>query len=310
MNNLDKILKEKMSDFAPDAPNVWAGIEQGVQANQVVQATKMGKTLFGSKLAFTVAKIVAIALVPTAIISYNYFTTDTNKTNIEKPVQEIVANQEQIALSESNSVGNERGQLTKYKEIESSKKLDKESNSTFSKKTLKKEQSSTGEDNSTSIKDNVPSTTPHTVDKKVNQEVVSSVVKHEKPVSTPIENSTKQSNFFDENESTEENKEIKGEQNRGIDILTKMPTAFSPDNDGVNDKYVVLIEGEKFYNLKIYTMQEELLFESNDKSNLWDGINPKNGQICNSGTYVGVLVYKSTEDVNFRTKRAIIKLVR
>ncbi len=308
MNNLDKILKEKMSDFAPDAPNVWAGIEQGVQANQVVHAAKMGKTLFGSKLVLTVAKIVAIALVPTAIITYNYFTTDTDKTNIEKPVQEIVANQEQITLSENNSLDNE--QLTKDKERESNKKMDKESNIPFSKKALKKEQSSTGADNSISIKDNVPSITPHEVDKKVNHEVISSAIKLEKPISSPKENNTKQSNFFDENESTEENKEVKGEQNKGVDILTKMPTVFSPDNDGLNDKYEVLIEGEKFYNLKIYTMQEELLFESNDKLTLWDGINPKNGQICNSGTYVGVLVYKSAEDVNFRTKRKIIKLVR
>ncbi len=297
-----------MSDFAPDAPNVWAGIEQGVQANQVVHAAKMGKTLFGSKLVLTIAKIVAIALVPTAIISYNYFTTDTDKTNIEKPIQEVVANQEQIALSENDFVDNE--QLTKHRERESNKKMDKESNIPFSKKALKKEQRSTGVDNSTSIKDNVPSTIPHAVEKKVSHEVISSAVKYEKPISSPKENNTKQSNFFDENESTEENKEVKGEQNKGIDILIKMPTVFSPDNDGVNDKYVVLIEGEKFYNLKIYTMQEELLFESNDKLNFWDGINPKNGQICNSGTYVGVLVYKSAEDVNLRTKRAIIKLVR
>ena len=67
MNNLDKILKQQMQDFAPDAPNIWAGIEQGVQANAAV-ASKV----VVSKMAFTFIKLVAILAIPVAVATYFY----------------------------------------------------------------------------------------------------------------------------------------------------------------------------------------------------------------------------------------------
>ena len=70
------------------------------------------------------------------------------------------------------------------------------------------------------------------------------------------------------------------------------------------------MEGEKSYNLKIYTVNNEIIFESNDKNNTWDGINQKNGQVCPSSVYYGFLTYKLPNDEKPKTILTKIKLIR
>ncbi len=311
MNNLDKILKEQMSNFAPDAPNVWAGVEQGVQVNTTLNAAKMGKALFGSKIGFTLVKILAIVAIPAGIITYNYFTDNTNTSPTEKTKLEVPTDKEQVAINEQNTSENINEQEPNNNNVKpllesntaNKKILTKERNKSFPSNLIVK-------DIQTSVAKTTKEAETTNGDKKMGKEVDINKEVEEKPIVVSKENTERQSNFFDENDSIEETKQNKDEQNKGIDILIKMPGSFSPNNDGINDKYVVLIEGEKFYNLKIYSREEELLFESSDKLNTWDGIDPKSGQICTEGIYLAVLVYKSGEDVNFRTKRKVIKLIR
>lgn len=49
------------------------------------------------------------------------------------------------------------------------------------------------------------------------------------------------------------------------------PSAFSPNNDGLNDFYSPIGQDIKGYHLQIYNRWGELIFESNDLSNNWDG---------------------------------------
>jgi gliding motility-associated-like protein len=50
-----------------------------------------------------------------------------------------------------------------------------------------------------------------------------------------------------------------------------IPSAFTPNGDGVNDKFGVKAQNITDFNLLIFNRWGELVFESNNISDLWDG---------------------------------------
>ena len=50
-----------------------------------------------------------------------------------------------------------------------------------------------------------------------------------------------------------------------------VPSAFTPNGDGINDFFGVKAEGIKTFNLQIFNRWGEVVFESEDISSLWDG---------------------------------------
>ncbi len=50
-----------------------------------------------------------------------------------------------------------------------------------------------------------------------------------------------------------------------------IPSAFTPNGDGVNDKFGVKAQNITDFNLRIFNRWGELVFESNNISDLWDG---------------------------------------
>jgi gliding motility-associated-like protein len=64
-----------------------------------------------------------------------------------------------------------------------------------------------------------------------------------------------------------------------------IPTAFTPNTDGVNDWFYSVTYGIKELNfLRVYDRWGKLLFESKDLSTKWDGM--VGGSQCPIGTYV------------------------
>ena len=66
-----------------------------------------------------------------------------------------------------------------------------------------------------------------------------------------------------------------------------IPTAFSPNNDGVNDKLSVFATNPKVFSLRVYNRFGELVFESHDVNNKWNGT--FNGHDCTVDSYSFVL---------------------
>lgn len=56
-----------------------------------------------------------------------------------------------------------------------------------------------------------------------------------------------------------------------LDCSIYVPRAFSPNDDGSNDQFVVRAEGISQFEMKVYSKWGELVFESRDISQGWDG---------------------------------------
>lgn len=70
---------------------------------------------------------------------------------------------------------------------------------------------------------------------------------------------------------------------KSIDIL--LPNAFTPNNDGLNDKLEFFLIGiEQFKFLRIFNRWGQLVFETNNEKTFWNGI--KNGTVQPSDVYV------------------------
>jgi len=69
------------------------------------------------------------------------------------------------------------------------------------------------------------------------------------------------------------------------DNLVVVPNAFSPNDDGLND--VLYVRGSTFdfiYSFRVYSRTGELVFETTEKNNGWDGTH--NGEKVNAGVFV------------------------
>jgi gliding motility-associated-like protein len=70
-----------------------------------------------------------------------------------------------------------------------------------------------------------------------------------------------------------------------FDPIVEFPTAFSPNNDGVNDLFGVIVRGPvDIQAYRIYNRWGEVVFESTDPEGAWDGTHK--GQMQDVGTYV------------------------
>lgn len=66
--------------------------------------------------------------------------------------------------------------------------------------------------------------------------------------------------------------------------LLRIPTAFTPNGDGINDNFTVMGNGVKKYSITIYNRWGSLIYESNNITQSWDG--RINGQPAAPGMYV------------------------
>lgn len=88
-----------------------------------------------------------------------------------------------------------------------------------------------------------------------------------------------------------------------------VPTAFSPNGDGIND-YLYPLNGYKAINLRfaVYNRLGQLIFESNDWRYKWDGT--LGGRPQGIGTYVWMLSYTNKDNGQKVFKKGVAVLVR
>jgi len=86
-----------------------------------------------------------------------------------------------------------------------------------------------------------------------------------------------------------------------------IPTSFSPNNDNINDRFEIVTDNIREFDLKIYNRWGELIFHSSDPANFWDGTY-KNAN-CMDGVYYYQLMMWDM-DGKTREMRGTVTVVR
>lgn len=99
------------------------------------------------------------------------------------------------------------------------------------------------------------------------------------------------------------------------DARIYLPNAFSPNGDGINDRFEPGIAGQLVdYRLEIYNRWGGLLFQANDPETTWDGTG-RNGEPVEVGTYLVNISYRlpallPEEEQGARTLSGNLNLLR
>jgi len=83
-----------------------------------------------------------------------------------------------------------------------------------------------------------------------------------------------------------------------------MPNAFTPNGDGLNDAFFGKgkIEGIINFNMSIWNRWGEMVFETANSSEGWDGRSMNNGGMSPAGVYVYLVTFKGPRGENFEYK--------
>ncbi len=93
-------------------------------------------------------------------------------------------------------------------------------------------------------------------------------------------------------------------------FLIKIPNVFTPGQDGFNDVFDIMLEGESYYFLSIYNRWGILVHEqTNDNDNNWNGRVRNLGMECPAGTYYFLFDYASP-GTSIKQESGIISLIR
>lgn len=95
------------------------------------------------------------------------------------------------------------------------------------------------------------------------------------------------------------------------EALPEIANVFSPDGDGVDDTvgFEVPCLGEEFL-IFVYNRWGEVVFETNDQTDKWDGTHQSDGSPLNADVYVYLMTYKHYGWVSSESTNGNINLVR
>lgn len=90
-----------------------------------------------------------------------------------------------------------------------------------------------------------------------------------------------------------------------------LPNVFTPNNDGINDKWVLeeLTEGNcMVLSVEIFNRWGKSVFDAGTEFTGWDGY--CNGQPCSEGTYFALALIKNTQNNSIEKYTGYITLLR
>jgi len=94
-------------------------------------------------------------------------------------------------------------------------------------------------------------------------------------------------------------------------VHQNIPNAFTPNNDGINDKFKILglpPENITRFNIQIFDRWGHVVFESNDIENSWDGI--CKGKPCPADVYNWVIYYETRNRTDPISNKGQVMLIR
>ena len=89
-------------------------------------------------------------------------------------------------------------------------------------------------------------------------------------------------------------------------VVYYVPNAFTPNNDGLNDKLESVVIGAQEFEIMIYNRWGQIVFKTTNPNEYWDGRN--NGTDCPEGIYAYQIRYKGRKTPNKQDKGIILLL--
>ncbi|HSG67392.1 MAG TPA: gliding motility-associated C-terminal domain-containing protein [Bacteroidales bacterium] len=90
--------------------------------------------------------------------------------------------------------------------------------------------------------------------------------------------------------------------------LIWFPNSFTPNGDGINESFKPVYDNVDVYQIRIFNRWGQLVFESNNINNGWDG--KLNGELCPGGVYVFISEYTDNQKGVVNTVNGSVTLLR
>ncbi len=307
INNIDELLKNSFNQFEATPPaDAWSNVQQGMQnagshlaksSGVKSAATAVKSTALFTKIALVSS--VSAVLIGGGIIAYN---TLIKNNETAKSAQQTVISIPQTK-TETNTIVEEQKNL----QVPIENKLEKNN-----KVTPKQSKSAVNNASEIKIENNSAQqkTEPVISEKQPQHDIENKpLVKTQNPPA-PIQNNIKPKPKHQF--SNDEKASSVSSQSSAESAVEKpfIPNAFTPNNDGNNDRFKVKIENETFYEMKIMDRNGNTVFESNNKDITWDGTKLNSGEACTEGDYIYILKYQFKNIEKIFTVKDHVSLIR
>ena len=311
-NNIDEVLKKEFQDFAPEHPDVWSGIEQGLTSTNPVASHHAAQSAIKVGVAST--KIIAwtsgIAILVASVVTYvAMIIKQEAKEELPKPQpveltlesgeKSIVANEENIAVEKGPIPEFDAKQSPQTTAKKNSNSIKQQSNQIIENSDIQKRESPKQEATTQySAEANIENTESR--DKSANHDDITDL----KMQVIQIQENNSGKNQLEATRSEKTPWEYEEE------ARLKIPGSFSPNGDSFNDDFVVEIENEEAFHLMILDLSGKAVFETHSKEKRWNGFNRMSGEECAPGWYIYTLIYRLKGSDAEQVKSGKIKLVR
>lgn len=286
--NIDELLQQSFKDFAPEAPDVWQGIEQGVS-----QATASASSVaIQSQSLFL--KVMATAFATSIVSSVLFLAIKTDPYRQPLPINDSAKNDGAT-------------QVQAYETIAPSAEINIESSveTTLPKdftQIVESEKQKINTENQNQKAQTIKNTESfHNHESNISQEqTLNSESNNKQEYIQPSKSSAKQDNkthnttTHTKQELIEEKRNSAHEQQNAA--ITEdpifIPNVITPNGDGVNDNFVIELPLCEEFFIKILNRNGQIVFESDKQAESWNGKWKNSGDNCEPGVYVYVLKYK------------------
>ena len=264
--NIDDLLKQEMGNLSPEPPaDMWQSISNQLpHAGFTPTPVSAVKTIAGISI-----KSAVITLAGLAVGSVAYLVLSSRPTPPTKTETLSTKVNESLTLP-PNTIQNQPSQTN----LVSHKQKDRST-----PKVIKKLITVNGDISDDAVAIDYPASGYSPINDLVNTEQGVQIIQ-QPPV---LDNNTEK--------TQQEKKETPNTSSTSIItseefLKPNIPNVFTPNNDGYNDEFVITIENELLYDLKITDAKGNVVFESRDKNKHWNGTNQRNGETCEPGVYV------------------------
>jgi gliding motility-associated-like protein len=266
--NIDDLLKQEMGNLSPEPPaDMWKSI-----SNQLPHAglspipVSAVKTIAGVSIKSAVFTIACIAV---GSVAYLFL---SSRPTPPKALEYHTTKVNESLTSPTNTIKN---QSSPTNQVSQKQKTPSAPN----QKAIKKMVTVRGDISDEAVALDYPASGSSPIIDLVNTEQGVQIIKQQHV----LENNTEKTQL--------EKKETPNSSSTSITtneefLKPNIPNVFTPNNDGYNDEFVITIENELLYDLKITDAKGNVVFESRDKNKHWNGTNQRNGETCEPGVYV------------------------